>query len=192
MFISSSTLRLSTGCLVPQNADVPSNTEKPIQPSFARLLDFAIRSTAGSTSPIVDEAGLRERLGVSNGRMTNWKYTRPISRDGALLAEKKLGCSATWLMSGVGDEQGHSGPSRPPAPEDTPRAISESQWQLLQDFDMLIPEEQNAIRKTLREKAAYARKIFEQMARRHNMPAPVADKRIEEVYGPPPDGSKKK
>ncbi len=49
------------------------------------------------------EPGVRQYLGVTPGRFTNWK-SRGISQEGALLAQKKLGCSANWVLSGVGNQ----------------------------------------------------------------------------------------
>lgn len=49
------------------------------------------------------EAAARQVLGVSSGAFTNWK-SRGISMQGALLAQKKFGCSANWVLNGVGEQ----------------------------------------------------------------------------------------
>lgn len=64
--------------------------------------------------------------------------------------------------------------------------MTESQWQMLQDFEMLIEEDRHAIRKTLKEKAESMRKVFEEFRRRHNLPAPTSNERVAESFGPPP------
>lgn len=59
-----------------------------------------------------------------------------------------------------------AGPAIPPGTPMTTRTITEEQWQLLQDVDMLIEEDREAIRKTIKEKADYARRVWEEMVRR--------------------------
>jgi len=68
--------------------------------STKRLLDFARRSTATTSNPISDFTALGKFLEVSSATMTNWK-TRGVSKDGALLAEAKLGCPAQHILYGT-------------------------------------------------------------------------------------------
>jgi hypothetical protein len=67
--------------------------------SLARLLEHARQKTAGSSRPVYDEIDLRTRMEVSPAVFSNWK-ARGISKEGALSAEAKFGCSAHWLLSG--------------------------------------------------------------------------------------------
>ena len=67
--------------------------------SLERLLEHARKKTTGSSRPVLDEADLRAQMGVSPAVFSNWK-SRGISKEGALIAEAKFGCSAHWLLSG--------------------------------------------------------------------------------------------
>jgi len=158
-------------------------------PSFERLLRFASEATAGTDRAIGDEVGLRLALGVSAGRFSNWK-ARGISQEGALLAERKFGCSANWVLYETGQSTADPAksavdPSSSPVLK-TVGTVSESQWDLLQDFEMLIEEDREAIRKTLKEKANYARRVFDELRHRHRLSdAPATNARIEQTYGAP-------
>lgn len=72
-----------------------------VHESLERLLRYAITASEGQRHAITDWKTLGRRLGVSSAVMHNWKK-RGISADGALEAEAKLGCSASWLRSGRG------------------------------------------------------------------------------------------
>jgi phage repressor protein C with HTH and peptisase S24 domain len=72
--------------------------------SASRLLEYARARTKGSRSEITGFADLQEILETSSATMTNWK-SRGVSKEGALKAEKKLGCSASWVLTGEGDDQ---------------------------------------------------------------------------------------
>lgn len=52
---------------------------------------------------INDFASLGACLEVSSAVMTNWK-ARGISQDGALRAQRVLGCNAIWLLDGAGPQ----------------------------------------------------------------------------------------
>lgn len=69
-----------------------------------RLLDFARKSTKGSATAVVDFADLQGVMDVSSAVMTNWKR-RGVSKEGALQAERMLGCAANWVLTGEGDEE---------------------------------------------------------------------------------------
>lgn len=75
--------------------------------SVIRLLDYAREKTKGSRNHITDFVQLQALLETSSGTMTNWK-SRGVSKEGALRAEKELGCSANWLLTGEGDEDAPS------------------------------------------------------------------------------------
>lgn len=95
-----------------------------------RLLDFVRSSTANSARPLHDFPEIAEALGgVTSAVMTNWK-ARGISKEGALAAEERFGCPATWLLSGVMPPVAHSGPD-----------VMSQTAQLLQDIAD-VPDEQ--------------------------------------------------
>lgn len=71
--------------------------------SVIRLLDYARRKTKGASTVIADFQALQVLLQTSSATMTNWK-SRGISKDGAIKAERELGVSANWLLTGEGDE----------------------------------------------------------------------------------------
>ena len=67
-----------------------------------RLLDFAREATKGKTDAVNDFRDLGLSLGESSAVITNWK-SRGVSRDGALKAERKFGCAASWILDGKGE-----------------------------------------------------------------------------------------
>lgn len=67
-----------------------------------RLLDYAREATKGKTDAIHDFRDLGLSLGESSAVITNWK-SRGVSRDGALKAERKFGCAASWILDGKGE-----------------------------------------------------------------------------------------
>jgi phage repressor protein C with HTH and peptisase S24 domain len=69
--------------------------------TVARLLTFAREKTRGSRAEINDFGALQVLLDATSATMTNWK-SRGLSKQGALRAEKELGCSANWLLTGEG------------------------------------------------------------------------------------------
>ena len=96
VFIKVSTPRLSTPRLVPQNS--------LMHPSVSRLLDYARKKTRGAAHQVDDFAALQVLLQASSATLTNWKR-RGMSKEGAIRAERELGCSANWLLTGEGDEE---------------------------------------------------------------------------------------
>lgn len=70
-------------------------------PSLQRLLQCAIAATAGEAkaSRVVDEATLRDRLGLSAQQWHNWKE-RGVSMQAAVAAEREFGCAAVWILEG--------------------------------------------------------------------------------------------
>lgn len=86
-----------------------------VHESLERLLRYATAATKGQRQAVTDWKTLGRRLGVSSAVMTNWKK-RGISEGGALDAEAKLGCSASWLRTGRGPHHaGGVGASEPEA-----------------------------------------------------------------------------
>lgn len=71
--------------------------------SVSRLLDYARKKSAGFAKPGNDFARLQVLLQISSATLTNWK-SRGISKEGAIRAERELGCSANWILTGEGDE----------------------------------------------------------------------------------------
>lgn len=91
-----------------------------------------------------------------------------------------LQINAEWLRTGDGErELGAVAPA--------PRTISESQWALLEDFEMLPDDEKQALRTTLRAKADNVRRIVAEYLGRQGMGGPAAsDARVAESFGAPP------
>lgn len=67
--------------------------------SVSRLLTEARRVSANTNLPIQTDADLRVRMEVTPAVFSNWK-NRGISKEGALSAEAKFGCSAHWILTG--------------------------------------------------------------------------------------------
>ncbi|MGJ3704612.1 LexA family transcriptional regulator [Variovorax sp. AFSI2.2] len=80
---------------------------------MSRLLDYARKKTKGAAHQVSDFAALQVLLQVSSATLTNWK-SRGMSKEGAIRAERELGCSANWLLTGEGDEDA-AAKHRPPA-----------------------------------------------------------------------------
>lgn len=82
--------------------------------SMSRLLAVAREATKDAPAKadrIHTFADLAARMGVSSAVMTNWK-SRGLSKDGALTAARKFGCSANYLLGGV-DRAGSKGARLP-------------------------------------------------------------------------------
>lgn len=75
--------------------------EKAVHESLQRLLDAARDATAHLplSQRIEDANQLRKALDASPQSLNNWK-TRGLSKDVAVDAEARFGCSAAWLLSG--------------------------------------------------------------------------------------------
>lgn len=52
---------------------------------------------------VVGQSNLARRLNESPQVLKNWE-ARGVSNRGALVAQEKLGISATWIMTGIGDK----------------------------------------------------------------------------------------
>lgn len=107
--------------------------------SFKRLLDAGRHQCALKRAET--PALIGKLLGASLQKITNWK-SRGVSKEGALLAEELIGCSALWVMTGAGSA--FSGqpatrltaaetPFRRPEPAWPFRAISRQQIEALDD-----------------------------------------------------------
>lgn len=94
VFINMSTRRLSTLCLARENLRMHE--------SVSRLLDYARQKSSEFAKSGNDFARLQVLLQVSSATLTNWK-SRGISKEGAIRAERELGCSANWILTGEGD-----------------------------------------------------------------------------------------
>ncbi|MDQ0068983.1 phage repressor protein C with HTH and peptisase S24 domain [Variovorax boronicumulans] len=71
--------------------------------SVSRLLDYARKKSSEFAKPGNDFGRLQVLLQVSSATLTNWK-SRGVSKEGAIRAERELGCSANWILTGEGDE----------------------------------------------------------------------------------------
>lgn len=72
------------------------------------------------------------------------------------------------------------------APASTERQVSESQWQLLQDFEILPEDEKQALRSNLRSQAERVRKIVTEYLGRQGVTGTATDARVAESFGAPP------
>lgn len=91
--------------------------------SAKRLLDAA--RDARSVVACSNFGELQKALAVSPARMTNWK-ARGVSKEGALKAQETLGCSANWVLTGVGEP--FPGPSAPPAAQEYASVIPDNSY----------------------------------------------------------------
>lgn len=66
------------------------------------------------------------------------------------------------------------------------RHVTDSQWQLLQDFEMLPDDEKQALRSTLRSQADRVRKIVAEYLGRQGVTGTVSDARVASAFGTPP------
>jgi hypothetical protein len=116
----------------------------------------------------------------------------------AICAHFKLDVSPAWLAEGKGPKKlalvpttsrekqdGEDGPDEQAVPV---RTVTESQWSLLEDFDVLPREEQESLRATLRAKASDVKRIVaDYLQRTQGVKGPSAtDARVAESYGSPP------
>lgn len=89
-----------------------------------------------------------------------------------------------WLRTGEGQRELGA------APAVAERQISESQWALIEDFEMLPDDEKQALRTTLRAKADHVRKIVSEYLGRQGVKGTVSNARVAESFGaapsPPP------
>lgn len=90
-----------------------------------------------------------------------------------------LQINSEWLRTGVGQRELSAAPSQA-------RTISESQWALLEDFDMLPDDEKQALRTTMRIKADNVRRIVNEYLGRKGATGTASDARVAESYGSPP------
>lgn len=74
-----------------------------------RLLSFAQATSAARPDRKVLDSyrAIQDHLLVSPAVMTNWKR-RGISKEGALQAQKEIGCNAGWLLTGEGAQEAPS------------------------------------------------------------------------------------
>ncbi|VTU25260.1 transcriptional repressor DicA [Variovorax sp. PBS-H4] len=105
--------------------------------------------------------------------------TQGMSADNLMATAAFLSVNAEWLRTGAGERDSASAPA-------APRSISESQWALLEDFEMLPDDEKQALRTTLKAKADHVRKIVTEYLGRQGMTGSVTDARVRETFGAPP------
>lgn len=73
--------------------------KKESHPSYARLFNLAKMATEKTPKPVEIDADLARLLDVSAQTIGNWK-TRGVSKEGADIAERVLGCSSTFILLG--------------------------------------------------------------------------------------------
>ena len=144
--------------------------------SMVRLLACAATATKGSTRPVRAWADLAVWLDVSPQTMTNWK-NRGVSTEGALAAERAFGCLAVWVLEGLAPTippaaPGTAAEPAPPnynAPPQT-RALTESEWHLLEDIEALPKEDQKEVLEDIRRRAdkfrTYAQQVLDRLRQR--------------------------
>lgn len=71
---------------------------KPISEQMKRLY-----AAAWELRRIQGKSNVALLLNVTPQHLNNWETTRPISSEGLLAAQEKIGCDAIWLRDGVGD-----------------------------------------------------------------------------------------
>ncbi len=89
----------------------------------------------------------------------------------------RLKVNSEWLRTGVGKRELQGTP---------PRAITESQWALLQDFEMLPDDERQSLRETMKAKADNVRRIVADYLEKNGMRGNATDARVAESYGQTP------
>jgi hypothetical protein len=92
MFNELSTPRLSTSRLVHQES-------RSMSESLTRLLEVAMKATAKSQKPVRNFTDLADAMDESPQTIHNWSK-RGVSKEGALKAEAKYGCSSNWVLTG--------------------------------------------------------------------------------------------
>lgn len=105
--------------------------------------------------------------------------TQQMSSSNLVAVASFLSVNPEWLRTGLGEREGAALPS-------APRAISESQWALLEDFEMLPDDEKQALRTTLKAKADHVRKIVSEYLVKKGVTGTASDARVEATFGAPP------
>jgi len=93
MFISESTLRVSTARLLPPQCVMGKINDK------ADRLYQAARAT-GRLDSAMEQSSLARLLNVAPQNVNNWE-SRGVSKDAAIEAQRVLGISATWVLYGI-------------------------------------------------------------------------------------------
>lgn len=138
-------------------------------------------------TPLKTTTQIAKAARVSSSAVSQWlgkgsKDIQSIGTTAAVNLEAETGYCARWIAKGEGPK---TRPEAVAAP--SPRQVSESQWAMLQDFDILPEDEKAALRNTLRANAERVRKIVADYLGRQGVASPPAtNARIEETYGAPP------
>lgn len=155
--------------------------------SAKRLLDCARAATKDSAYPIEDFNDLAKRLPVSSAVMTNWKK-RGVSKEGAIKAERLLGCSVQWILDGIGAagpagsvEARKSGE----AYAASPLRVSEPEAQLIRMYRVLLAEEAAEVFDDIHRRAA--RVLGDKLlSERFGVSGYASDARVSETIKPAP------
>lgn len=108
--------------------------------------------------------------------------TQEMDASNCIKISSFLGINAEWLRTGEGARELDA----PPVQE---RPLTESQWALLQDFEMLPDDDKKALRDTLRTKADNVRKIVAEYLGRQGVTGATGtatDARVAASFGAPP------
>lgn len=151
--------------------------QKALAKNFARALE---------ESGVAPKA-IAEARDITEQAVSNWKRTGKIAREHLPTIAMLTGWSVERLLSADGEA------APPQRSEITATAIphaefqvSESQWALIQDFDMLPEDEKQALRASLRAKADNVRRIVAEVMQRQGVTGTVSDARVASAFGVPP------
>jgi hypothetical protein len=113
-------------------------------------------------------------LRVTPAVITNWK-ARGVSKDGAIAAEKILGCQAHWLLNGGSSFEAQTtatkvvakAPALPPRNFADRREVTDSGWDVLKDLEDMPSSENAALRAEIHQRAesyrTFMRETIERM-----------------------------
>ena len=104
--------------------------------------------------------------------------TKEMDASTCMKIAARLQVNPEWLRTGKGQRD-----AAEPAAQ---RTVSESQWALLEDFEMLPDDEKQALRTTLKVKADHVRKIVAEYLGRQGVTGTASDARVRETFGTPP------
>lgn len=165
MFRQASTWRVSTACLDRKQCRVAAIKNE--HASFGRLMD------AAKAAGVSGAATLARALNVSPQVVTNWKG-RGVSQDGALLAERAFGCSASYILDGkaAGATKGTAAKAPVVVESSSELNIPAPIRQLLDDLADLPPAKQSRIIESIHQEAEEARAAADHLSKRRTPSVP--------------------
>lgn len=108
MFMESVNTTCINSLLIPLTIGFMADREE--HESLTRLMQCATDATRGTSAPVRGYSDLASALNVSPQRVQNWR-TRGVSIEVAVEAEKKWGCYACWILTGVRPATQPGGPT---------------------------------------------------------------------------------